>query len=113
MSSKFYCSYMEMSSFSVNFFFQSIYTDYANKAYFDIRSHFKSSLLKPKSNLVGMVLGWVPFKYMSDSPTLHTRWLLLLKIGISSIVHCCFIINQNELKPVEFFVQPIYTNYAN
>jgi hypothetical protein len=27
----------------------------------------------------------------------HSRWLLLLKIEISSIVHCCFIINQNEL----------------
>jgi hypothetical protein len=34
---------------------------------------------------------------VSDSPTLHSRWLLLLKIEISSIVHCCFIINQNEL----------------
>jgi hypothetical protein len=32
------------------------------------------------------------------SPALHSRWLLLLKIEISSIVHCCFIINQNELK---------------
>jgi hypothetical protein len=40
----------------------------------------------------------VPFTIMSDSPTLHSRWLLLLKIDISSIVHCCFIINQNELK---------------
>jgi hypothetical protein len=28
----------------------------------------------------------------------HSRWLLLLKIEISSIVHCCFIINQAELK---------------
>jgi hypothetical protein len=27
-----------------------------------------------------------------------SRWLLLLKIEISSNVHCCFIINQNELK---------------
>jgi hypothetical protein len=25
-------------------------------------------------------------------------WLLLLKIEISSIVHCCFLINQNERK---------------
>jgi hypothetical protein len=25
------------------------------------------------------------------------NWLLLLLIEISSIVHCCFIINQNEL----------------
>jgi hypothetical protein len=29
---------------------------------------------------------------------LHSRWLLLLKIEISSIVHCCFSISQNELK---------------
>jgi hypothetical protein len=42
---------------------------------------------------------WVdPFKIVSDSPALHSRWLLLLKIEISSIVHCCFSINQNELK---------------
>jgi hypothetical protein len=35
---------------------------------------------------------------VSDSPALHSRWLLLLKIEISSIVHCCFSISQNELK---------------
>jgi branched-subunit amino acid transport protein AzlD len=29
---------------------------------------------------------------------LRSRWLLLLKIEISSIVHCCFSISQNELK---------------
>jgi hypothetical protein len=45
-----------------------------------------------------MVPGEVPFKSVSDSPALHSRWLLLLKIEISSIVHCCFSINQNELK---------------
>jgi hypothetical protein len=49
-------------------------------------------------SLAGMVLGWVPFKIVSDSPALHSRWLLLLKMEISSIVHCCFSINQNELK---------------
>ena len=57
---------MEMSSltyipsFSVKFFFQPIYTDYANKAYFDKRS-FKSSSLKLlkqiKPDLAGIVLG--------------------------------------------------------
>jgi hypothetical protein len=31
-----------------------------------------------------MVLGRVPFTIMSDSPALHSRWLLLLKIEISS-----------------------------
>jgi hypothetical protein len=63
---------------------------------------FKSSPQKPlnqiKPNLAGMVPGWVPFKIVSDSSALHSRWLLLLKIEISSIVHCCFIISQNELK---------------
>jgi hypothetical protein len=34
----------------------------------------------------------------TDSSALHSRWLLLLKIEISSIVHCCFSISQNELK---------------
>jgi hypothetical protein len=29
-----------------------------------------------------MVLGWVPFKLVSDSSALHSRWLLLLKIEI-------------------------------
>jgi hypothetical protein len=33
-----------------------------------------------------MVPGWVPFKIVSDSSTLHSRWLLLQKIEISSIV---------------------------
>jgi hypothetical protein len=45
---------------------------------------FKSSPLKPlnqiKPNLVGMVPWWVPLKIVSDSPALHPRWLLLLKI---------------------------------
>ena len=61
----------------------------------------KSSPLKLlnqiKPNLAGMVPGWVSFKIVSDSPALHSRWLLLLKIEISSIVHCCFSISQNEL----------------
>jgi len=35
-----------------------------------------------KPNLAGMVPGWVPFKIESDSPALHSRWLLLLKIEI-------------------------------
>ena len=45
MSSNFNCGYMAMSSltynpsFSEEFFFQPIYTDYANYAYFDKRSH--------------------------------------------------------------------------
>jgi hypothetical protein len=43
-----------------------------------------------------MVSGWVPFKIVSDRPALHSKWLLLLKLEISSIVHCCFLINQTE-----------------
>ena len=45
MSSNFNCSYMAKSSltcipgFSVEYFFQPIYADYANWAYFDKRSH--------------------------------------------------------------------------
>jgi hypothetical protein len=37
-----------------------------------------------KPILAEMVPGWVPFKIVSDSPTLHSRWPLLLKIEISS-----------------------------
>ena len=59
---------------------------------------FLAHLNQIKPNLAGMVPGWVPFKIVSDSPALHSRWLLLLKIEISSIVHCCFSISQNELK---------------
>ena len=99
MSSNFYCSYMEMSSlayipdFSVNFFFQPIYTDYANWAYFDKRSHLKSCSLKPLNQVKPNLAGWVPFKIVFDSPALHSRWLLLLEIEISSIIHCCFSIS--------------------
>jgi hypothetical protein len=50
-----------------------------------------------------MILGQPPSKIGSDSPVLHSRWLLLLKIEISSIVHCCFSISQNELKFEEQF----------
>jgi hypothetical protein len=39
-----------------------------------------------------------PFTIMSDSLALHSRWLMLQKIEMSSIVHCCFILNQNEVK---------------
>jgi hypothetical protein len=51
-----------------------------------------------KANLAGMVVGWSLFKIMSDSTTLHSKWLLLPKIEISLVVNFCFSINQNELK---------------
>ena len=57
-----------------------------------------SSLNQIKPNLAGMVLGWSPFNVVSDSPSLHSKWLLLLKIVISLVVNFCFITNQNELK---------------
>ena len=59
-----------------------------------------------KPNLAGMVPGWVPFKIVSDSHALHSRWPLLLKIEISSVVNFRFITNQNELK---FYLQ-LYGN---
>jgi hypothetical protein len=34
-----------------------------------------------KCDLLSMVLGWVPFKIVSDRPAFHSRWLLLLKIS--------------------------------
>jgi hypothetical protein len=39
---------------------------------------------------------------MSDSPALHSRCLLLLKIEISSIVHCCFSLNQ-KIEEISIF----------
>ena len=45
-----------------------------------------------------MVPRWVPFKIVSDSPTLHSRWPLLLKIEISSNGQNCSIISQNVSK---------------
>jgi hypothetical protein len=54
--------------------------------------------LQIKPNLAGKILRWVRFKIVSDKSALHSRWLMLQKIEMSSIVHCCFIINQNELK---------------
>ena len=63
-----------------------------------IKSYSLKLLNQIKPNLAGMVSGWVPFKIVSDSPALHSRWLMLLKIEISSFVHCCFCISQNELK---------------
>jgi hypothetical protein len=37
---------------------------------------------------------------VSDSPALHSKWLLLLKIEISLVVNFCFITNQKELKRI-------------
>jgi hypothetical protein len=45
-----------------------------------------------------MVPGWVSFKNVSDSPALHSRWPLLLKIEISSNGQNCSILSQNVPK---------------
>jgi hypothetical protein len=45
-----------------------------------------------------MVPGWVPFKIVSDSQALHSRWPLLLKIEISSNAQNCCILSQNVPK---------------
>ena len=95
---------------------------------------FKSSPLKPlnqiKPNLAGMVPGWVPFKIVSDSPALYSRWPLLLKIEISSNGQNCSILSKNVPKFelykhndelfsmyyrifMNFELLPILTDYAN
>ena len=45
-----------------------------------------------------MILRWSPFKIVSDSPALHSRWLLLLKIEISSNGQNCSILSQKVPK---------------
>jgi hypothetical protein len=63
---------------------------------------FKSSPLKPlnqiKPNLAGMVPGLVPLKIVFDSPALHSKWPLLLKIEISSNGQNCSNLSQNVPK---------------
>jgi hypothetical protein len=76
---------------------------FSNSSHLEWRAGLSDTNLKgthPRTipNFADMILGWPPFKIVSDSPAFHSRWLLLLKIEISSIVHCCFSISQNELK---------------
>jgi hypothetical protein len=68
----------------------------SNSSHFEWRAGLSDTILKPLNQIKPNLAGMVPFKIVSDSPALQSRWLLLLKIEISSIVHCCFIINQNE-----------------
>jgi hypothetical protein len=53
----------------------------------DLNVIFYQNIPNLKPNLAGMVPGWAPCKIVTDSPAIHSRWLLLLKIEISSIVH--------------------------
>jgi hypothetical protein len=57
-----------------------------------------SPLFSNLHNRSGMVPRWVPFKIVSDSPALHSRWPLLLKIEISSNGQNCYILSQNVPK---------------
>jgi hypothetical protein len=68
--------------FSVQFFFQPIYTDYANKAYLTkYIKIFSQDTMKP--NWTWIFLGWSTFKIMYVSLVLHQRWWPLLKMEIS------------------------------
>ena len=62
----------------------------------------KSSPLKLLSqsqpNFAEMILGWFPFKIVSDSAVLYPRWLPLLKIEISSNGQNYTILSQNVPK---------------
>jgi hypothetical protein len=62
----------------------------------------KSSPLKLLSqsqpNFVEMILGWSPFKIVSVSAVLYPRWLLWLKIEISSNGQNCSILSQKVAK---------------
>jgi hypothetical protein len=59
-----------------------------------LHNRSKSAKVQIKSNLAGIV----PFKIVSDSPALHSRWPLLLKIEISSNGKNCSILSQNVPK---------------
>jgi hypothetical protein len=39
---------------------------------------------------LGCFFGWSTFNIVSDSPALHSKWLLLLKIEMSLVVIFCF-----------------------
>jgi hypothetical protein len=51
-----------------------------------------------KANLAGMVVGWSLFNIVSDSTALHSKWLLLPKIEISSNGQNCSILSQKVPK---------------
>jgi hypothetical protein len=67
---------------------------------------YSSNLLKLLSqsqpNFAEMILRWSPFKIVSDNPALHSRWLLLLKIEISSNGQNCSIVSQ-RIPPFFYF----------
>jgi hypothetical protein len=52
----------------------------------------------PSQICFNLVLGQSHFNIVSDSSTIHSKWLLLLKLEISLVVNFRLITNQNELK---------------
>jgi hypothetical protein len=87
----FNCSYMAMNSltyiqgFSVKFFFQPIYTDYANWAYFDKRSHLNLLLWNrwTKLNQTLSKLCWTAIEEISiSSNSSHLEW----RAGLSDTI---------------------------
>jgi hypothetical protein len=50
------------------------------------------------SGFRGEDLNVIFYQNIPNLHAIHSRWLLLLKIEISSIVRCCFSISQHELK---------------
>jgi hypothetical protein len=56
---------------------------------------------------------WSPFKIVSDSPALHSRWSLLLKNGISLIYHIWFILSQINLKFILLYMTRSSSTYLH
>ena len=102
LAKKNYCRYIAITistyitDFSLEFFVKPMYTDYEirhslMKKKITFKSTHQNPLNQVKSNLTEMVNLGVHFRNCS-------RWQMLLKINISFIVHCCFIISQNKLR---------------
>jgi hypothetical protein len=71
---------------------------FINGSHLGNKTVLTDTILQIKPNLAGMVPGWVPFKIVSDSTALHSRWPLLLKIEISSNGQDCSILSQKVPK---------------
>ena len=108
--------------FSVKFFFQPIYTDYANQPYFEIT--FKSSL-KPQNQIKANLAGVVPFQYCVQQPcppfkmaavtknrNFFRSIFALLQIKINSNFYCSYMAMSRLTYILGFsvrFFQPIYS----
>jgi hypothetical protein len=81
----------------VSYFEMGLPKDYPSQIWFNLVQWFNSSHLEWRAGLSDTILKWDYPRTIYPSQIWFARWLLLLKIEISSFVHCCFIINQNEL----------------